>query len=315
MHARAYRTAFTLIELLVVLAIMGVLIGILLPAVQKVRETASRIRCQNNLRQIGLACQNFHDANHALPAGYLAWGPYVDGSSDTAPGWGWAAWLLPYIEQEPLYRSIDFTLPIEHSRNAAAVRLPIALYQCPSDLLPPGPFAVPDAFGKTLVRAAPSSYAACVGGDESATDGPRSQGVFYRNSRTRLTDITDGTSQTIFVGEKAWANAQIIWAGAVPSAIVVRGPYNPNPGNATGPAPDLVLSHSHLNNAATDTDGGLDDFSSKHIGGSNFLFADGSVHFIRSIPGDTVRGYTADSLAFQALGTRAGNDLSDGLDY
>jgi prepilin-type processing-associated H-X9-DG protein len=210
---------------------------------------------------------------------------------------------------------IDFVRPVDDLRNASAVAMPVSVYLCPSDLWPPGPFAVPDIFGITVVTAAPSSYAACVGGDESATDGPMGLGVFYRNSRTRLADIKDGTSQTILVGEKAWANAKGIWAGAVAGGIVLRGDSNPNPGVATGPAPSLVLSHCHLNNALTDTDGGLDDFSSMHVGGSNFLFGDGSVHFIRSIPGDTAARLATDGLAFQALGTRANDDLTTGLDY
>jgi prepilin-type processing-associated H-X9-DG protein len=133
-----------------------------------------------------------------------------------------------------------------------------------------------------------------------------------------LTDITDGTSQTILAGDKAWSNVEITWAGAINDAVARRGPMNPCPGSgaASWPAPALVLSHSHLNNATTDTDGGLDDFSSKHTGGSNFLFGDGSVHFIRSIPGDNPDGsYTSDSLAFQALGTRANGDMVQGLDY
>lgn len=309
------RQAFTLIELLVVLAIFAVLLGLLLPAVQKVRETAARSQCGNNLKQIGLALHSYHDVNQALPPGYLATMPYRDGATDTASGWGWAAFLLPFLEQDNLSRQLSFSLSVA---NCLAIRTPLKVYLCPSDPVPPGSFAVVDAFGSTLAQAAPSSYAACCGGDESEVSAPTGLGVFTRNSRTRFTDITDGTSQTLLVGEKAWSNVEITWGGAINDGVARRGILNPCPGSgaASYPAAGLVLSHSHLNNATTDTDGGLDDFSSRHPGGSNFLFADGSVHFIPSIPGDNPDGsYTADSIAFQALGTRGNGEVVEGLDY
>src|SRR5262245_9085845 len=97
------RRAFTLIELLVVIAIIAILIGLLLPAVQKVREAAARTKCQNNLKQIGLAMHNYHSAYDKFPAGYVSAAATVDGDG-LGPGWGWGAFLLPYLEQEPLYR-------------------------------------------------------------------------------------------------------------------------------------------------------------------------------------------------------------------
>ena len=309
--------AFTLIELLVVIAIIGILIALLVPAVQKVREAAARTQCQNNLKQIGLACHNFHDGRRFLPPGYLSASPYFDGATDTSPGWGWATFILPYLEQENLYRSINLALPIEHPANAAAVQQVLPLFLCPSDQTPPSAFVVPNAFGSPLVWAGPSSYAASCGGDESETDALTGAGVFYRNSRTRMTDVTDGLSNTIFIGERAWANANGIWAGAVNAGVCKRGQYNPCPGNsaAFATASALVLAHAHLNNATSDTDGGLDDFSSRHIGGSLFLFGDGSVRFVRSVSTDNPDGsFTAAGLIFQAMGTRGNNDVVN-LDF
>ena len=127
-----------------------------------------------------------------------------------------------------------------------------------------------------------------------------------------MAEIADGTSKTILVGEHAWSNANGIWAGAINGGVCIRGPLNPCPptGEPSYPAPVLVQSHSHLNNATTDPDGGLDDFSSRHVGGSNFVFADGAVHFIADVSGDQASGgYTPDGLIFQALGTRAHCEL------
>jgi prepilin-type N-terminal cleavage/methylation domain-containing protein/prepilin-type processing-associated H-X9-DG protein len=306
---------FTLIELLVVIAILGILIGLLVPAVQKVREAAARIQCRNNLHQLGVACHNYHDTNGTLPPGYWASAPYVDGATDTAPGWGWAAFLLPYVEQDNLYRQLDLGRPVQDS---PAIQTVVKVYLCPSDLYPDGAFTVTDGFGSPLALAAPCSYAACVGGDESETTGPTGRGIFYRNSRTRLTDITDGTSSTILVGERAWSNANGVWAGAIPDGVIKRGQQNPCQPNVPGawfPAATLVQAHAHLNNALVDPDGsaGMDDFGSRHFGGSNFLFADGSVHFVRSISGDNANSsYTADGRSFQALGTRDGGEVVPG---
>jgi prepilin-type N-terminal cleavage/methylation domain-containing protein/prepilin-type processing-associated H-X9-DG protein len=310
--------AFTLVELLVVIAIAGVLSGLLLPAVQKVRETALRTSCSNNLRQIGIACLQYHDANLCFPPGYSASGKFVDGASDTAPGWGWAAFLLPHLEQHDIHQQIDFTLPVEGSHNAPAIKTVIATFLCPSDVLPSDSFTLPDGFGDSICLAAPSSYSACVGGDESDTTGPTGLGIFYRNSHTRLSNVTDGTSETILIGERAWSNASGIWAGAVSGGVIVRGQLNlcqPVIPGAWFPAATLVQSHAHLNNALTDPDGsaGMDDFSSKHAGGANFLFADGAVHFMRNVTSDKPDGsYTSDGVVFQALATRANAEVVPG---
>jgi prepilin-type N-terminal cleavage/methylation domain-containing protein/prepilin-type processing-associated H-X9-DG protein len=305
--AKSDRRAFTLIELLVVIAIIAVLVGLLLPAVQKAREAAARSQCQNNLKQMGLALQNYHDSWKVLPYGYKATGAYSDGATDTNPGWGWATYILPYLEQANLYKSLNLSLNVQDPSNTG-IQVMLKSYLCPSDNLPPAAFSVPGS----NVLAAPSSYAACTGGDESAVNAATGLGVFYRNSKTALTDIRDGTSTTILVGERAWGNAQGIWAGAISGATINRGVQNNNPtgGALTGPASNLILAHAHLNNSLTDPDGGLDDFSSNHVNGSHMLFGDGSVRFLRSIPGDlSGGGYTPDSLTFQAMGTRANNEI------
>jgi prepilin-type N-terminal cleavage/methylation domain-containing protein/prepilin-type processing-associated H-X9-DG protein len=299
---RRRRQAFTLIELLVVLAITGTLLGLLLPAVQQVRISAARLSCQNNLKQIGLACHAYHDGHGALPPGYVATAPYPD----TSPGWGWGAFLLPYLEQNNLADQIDFRQPLQ---GQAAVQVMVKPYLCPMDSPPIGPFPITDATLTTLALAAPSSYAASVGDDASEADAPTGNGVLYRNSSTRLADITDGTSQTVMIGDRAWTNTQGTWAGAFSGGVVRPGPRNPWQ-TTTATAPVFVLVHANWINIKTDADGGLDDFSSNHPGGANLVFADGSVHFLRNIVSDGV-----EHRAFWALGTRAGGEVIQGLDY
>jgi prepilin-type N-terminal cleavage/methylation domain-containing protein/prepilin-type processing-associated H-X9-DG protein len=298
---RSTPRAFTLIELLVVIGIISTLIGLLVPAVQKVRDTANRVRCANNLRQMGLACHNYHDTMGSLPPGYLATAAYPD----TTPGWGWAAFLLPYIEQRSIHDQIDFNQPLASSPICQIV---IPLYLCPADLVPPQPFAITDATFTTIAWAAPCSYAATVGQDASEVDAPTGDGVFYRNSQTRFSDITDGLSNTVFLGDRAWSQTQGAWAGAPNGAVTRAGILNAWP-NATGPAQCLILAHNNWINISTDADGGLDDFSSNHANGANILFGDGAVHFIHSI---TVDG--EQRLQWWAVGTRAGGEPTGDLD-
>src|SRR5579871_475600 len=303
---RRLRCAFTLIELLIVIAIVAILMGLLLPAVQRVRESAARVQCENNLKQIGLACHAYHDALQVLPPGYLATQPYKDGANDASPGWGWSAFLLPYLELENLARQLNFTQPIA---NSPGIQMLLKVYLCPSDVPPQLAFAILDATGTVLTYAAPSSYAATCGPDASDVADPLGQGVFYRNSHTSLLQITDGTSQTVLVGERAWVNSQGIWAGAISGGTMRPGPRNLWQ-SALAPAPCLVLAHNNWINIKTDADGGLDDFSSYHINGANLLFADGSVHFLQSITSDG-----PEHQDFQALGTRSGGEAIQVLDY
>ena len=303
--AASPRPAFTLIEVLVVVAVIAVLISLLLPSLQQARELARRVSCQNNLKQMGLALHSYHGVYQAFPPGYLATDPYTDGATDTAPGWGWGAFILPYLQRQ---RQLNLNQPVQDS---SAIQTVVDLYVCPSDITPGAAFAVPDGFGNTICSAAPTSYAACCGNDASDTTDPAGLGVFYRNSKTRLTDITHAPSNTILIGERAWANAKGVWAGAIPGGVIMRGPGNPCQPVSSGawyPAATLVLAHAHLNNALVDPDGsaGMDDFSSRHPGGSNFVFADSSAHFLRSVPSDNADGsYTHAGLLFQAMGIRA----------
>ncbi|HEY7328372.1 MAG TPA: DUF1559 domain-containing protein [Gemmataceae bacterium] len=300
MRVRFIRPAFTLIELLVVIAIIGILLGLLLPAVQKVRESASRAKCLNNLKQMGLGLHNYHDVNRMLPPGYLASGPYVNGATDTSPGWAWGVYILPFLEQQNLYSQYDLSLPVQNSPAIATV---LNSYVCPSDITPSTAFAVTGSSWGTVCMAPPSSYAACCGGGVSTT-AATGNGVFYRNSQTRLTDITDGTSHTLFIEERAYAKVQGTWVGAITGGYCNQGLYNPDavPGKLGQGAADLVLVHAGTNNNPTGRN--LDDACSMHTGGSNFLYADGSVHFIRNITSNSV-----DSLTLHALGTKAGGEV------
>jgi prepilin-type N-terminal cleavage/methylation domain-containing protein/prepilin-type processing-associated H-X9-DG protein len=299
-NVRVARPAFTLIELLVVIAIIAVLIGLLLPAVQKVREAASRISCTNNLKQMGLAFHSYQGSNNRLPPGYTATGVYVNGTTDTSPGWAWGAYILPYLEQGNLYNQLNLSLPVQ---NVPAAQTVVQTFLCPSDIVTPVPFAVTDANWNVVGMAPPASYAACCGGGVT-TEAATGNGCFYRNSAVRLTDITDGTSNTIFLEERCFANVEGTWVGALSGGYCNQGQYNQDavPGKLGQGASDLVLVHAGTNNSTSGRN--LDDASSKHVGGSNFLLADGSVHFIRNI-----QSGTTDNVTLQAMGTTAGGEV------
>jgi prepilin-type N-terminal cleavage/methylation domain-containing protein/prepilin-type processing-associated H-X9-DG protein len=322
------RRGFTLIELLVVIAIIAVLIALLLPAVQAAREAARRSQCVNNLKQMGLALHNYHDALGAFPMSYVAFQPFKDGATDTSPGWAWSSLILAQLEQGTVFNAANFSMAVESPVNSTVAQTSMNVYLCPSDPMPGGPYGVTNASGTTLALVSPTSYATCVGNDAAdSTTGLNNDGigngVMYRDSKIRLADITDGSSQTILVGERAWSINEGTWVGVVTNGVIRRGPANPcpNTGAAYYLAATLVQAHCNVLNTIQDPDGGLDDYSSRHPGGANMLFGDGSVKFLKSVLGNNGQRadgstiYSPASLILQALGTRAGGEVVSSDSY
>jgi len=287
------RAGFTLIELLVTIAIVAVLIGLLLPAVQKIRDVAARNKCANNLRQIALAIHNYHDTHRSFPAGYLS-GVTGDGV-DTGPGWGWAAQLLPQMEQNALYSSIRFDKPIEDPANADARQKLVPAYVCPSDDLPPTWTATHfDTAGNALRQIAdvPSAnYVGVYGPSEPGVDG---DGVFFRNSKIGFQDVTDGTAQTLMVGERTVRLGPATWCGAVTAANI----YAPQTGPQVEEGSGMVLGQANHPPGSPACE--LNEFAGSHGVGANFAYADGHVAFIPA---------TIEQKVFHALASRAGGEV------
>jgi prepilin-type N-terminal cleavage/methylation domain-containing protein/prepilin-type processing-associated H-X9-DG protein len=297
------RTGMSLIELLVVLAIIAILLALLVPAIQRTRDAAARTQCADQVRQIGLACHAYHDTFGTFPPGYHAC--HSADPMATSPGWGWASYLLPFVEQGSIAQEIAFHKPIEDPENIARRTL-VRLYICPADSGLPDTFDITDAYGGFITEAAPTSYAACYGsGELDEVSGPK-QGVFHRNSHVALTDISDGTSTTMLIGDRAWQHAMAPWAGAVNRGVIRPGPRNPWPSAAPYPAPNLACFQSNGINRAGDPDGSLDELFSFHRGGANVVFADGSVRFLSE---------QISTVVLKALGTRAGGEVVNEADY
>jgi prepilin-type N-terminal cleavage/methylation domain-containing protein/prepilin-type processing-associated H-X9-DG protein len=300
------RGGFTLIELLVVLAIIGVLVSLLLPAVQKVREAAARVQCQNNLKQIGLGLHHYHNVVQHFPAGYL-WKDYFyspDSNEST-----WITHLLPYLEQDDLYRTANFNAGFGvGGPNNQILATFLKLFGCPSDvpvdlcggswgaLWARGNYAGNDGIGPMVTVNTPpyDPFASVV-----------VPGVFMVNSKTRVTDMTDGTSQTVLVSELIKSPGED-WRGVM---HYPEGPLYQHNNTPNSPVPDQfrVQFCQSIPRApcigtytSWDTRKVILSARSRHPGGVNVLLADGSVRFAAD----------AISLAtWQALSTPAGGEV------
>ena len=310
------KSGFTLIELLVVIAIIAVLIALLLPAVQAAREAARRMQCTNNLKQIGLAMHNYHDAVGAFPPGLVS-KPDPTTGDNTGPGWGWGSMILSQLEQRAVYNAINFTTPIEAPGTSTARLTQINYFFCPSDAYLQPRFMVNDAttsnttLGAPICDVASSNYVGCVGsGDPSslypyvATDDPpgrdNGNGLFFRNRSIRVAEITDGTSQTIAFGEKSQNLARATWTGAVTNAAVPITLLQAEDGLSPESGDALVIAHTGELDGPNSRPAHADQFWSLHPGGAQFLFADGSVRFLKE---------KRPLAIFQAMATRSGCEI------
>jgi prepilin-type N-terminal cleavage/methylation domain-containing protein/prepilin-type processing-associated H-X9-DG protein len=294
---RQRQRAFTLVELLVVITIIGMLVALLLPAVQAAREAARRMSCTNNMKQIGIALHLYHDENRRLPMGWHATDPSTgDPHWFGLPGWGWAARILPQMEQNGIYNNlINFDLPITDSANAEARVMAIPCYQCPSDAGPAtfelqggGPFVGSGSFSP--VELSTNNYIGVFGTLDFHTISPacKGNGCFILERSLEFRDIRDGLSNTFMVGERSSALAPSTWVG-----VVTGGQHAPARicGVATYPPNSAAQPVQYFHN-----------FSSRHPSGTNFLLADGSVRMVSQAITESV---------YHALCTRAGDEVVD----
>ncbi len=312
-------SAFTLIELLVVIAIIGVLIGLLLPAVQKAREASKIAICKNNLKQIGLAMQNFHSAQGMFPVGYFDPTPWPPGFQtpqglDHGPGWGWGAFLLPYLEQGNVFNQINFKLDVGDPSNATIRSTPLSVFICPSDPTYVSTFTITSSSLATNVGPSPTglnswvlatgNYVACNGNDGvDCFCTPPHTGAFLRAIKGfSVPDIIDGLSNTFFVCDRPSYLSYCSWAGCPTGAA---NPFLMAPGNY-GAETTLVMCHAGPTGPNSPGVFDADSTWSPHAVGVPYLLGDGSVRFIsKSIAIPT----------WMALATRRGGEILDGGSY
>lgn len=298
-HANS-RFAFTLIELLVVIAIIGVLMSMLFPAVQSIREAARRTQCANNLRQIGLAIHNYESAFKRLPPG---WEDHLESGE---PGWGWAAILLPYIEGNNVHKNIQFDVAIEDPVHEGVRTTFLSVFACPSDdgsdvfeihagdghdhdhftgSAPSSLRPDDDHEEEVLFQIAKSNYVGVFGTFEIHDAPYDGDGIFYGNSETRFRDVKDGLSNTLMIGERCSELGQSIWHGNIPEAEA-------NFARILGIADHHGPNHPEAH---------FDDFRSYHPGGVNFLRADVSVFFVSENVNEEL---------YRAMATRDGGEFA-----
>jgi prepilin-type N-terminal cleavage/methylation domain-containing protein/prepilin-type processing-associated H-X9-DG protein len=318
--------AFTLVELLVVIAIIAVLIGLLLPAVQKVREAAVRIKCANGLKQIGLAIHQRYEVEKTIPPAYI----YIEGLKieippapppsppppirplrwkfdrpppptyqfPVWPGWGWASYLLPYVEQAPLHSQIDFTAPTVGPSAATIRGTPLMVFTCPADRAA-GIYTVLDARFEPLVDAATNSYAASYGpGGNQFLQPTAGTGMFVANGKYEFRNIADGLSNTIAISERAAHFVKAPWAGVLDQGTVRTTPGAPVFNSSIHPAQSMTIARFN-NKPINDPWSEPYDFFSPHATTINVLFGDGSVRAV---------GFSTPMPILQALSTRDGGE-------
>ena len=284
MKVRTKRSrGFTLIELLVVIAIIAILIALLLPAVQQAREAARRTQCKNNMKQLGLALHNYHDVYTTFPSGWVAVEPGVGPNAhDGLNGAGWGTMVLPYLDQAPLYNQFDADLAIENPANFSFIDNVLPAWQCPSDPKPDKWEILEEATGMPFsppVILPAANYIGSFGTEEldgcenapgtapvAASGQCEGDGVLYHNSKVRIRDITDGTTNTFIVGERR-TDEQMGW-------------YSTWPGMVAGGEEAFQRILGSSDHVPNDPAAHLDDFSSRHEGGAQFVLGDGSVRFI-----------------------------------